>query len=145
MEELSKVAQYCEQDTSFKEPPKSASSINKSHYKPSEFGLRCRHRLLAEHFGDDPSSVICRRTCDVCADPLVVARDIERMRFECASRRSGLGTTRRDEFSSGDPELYGGGRHSANMYSYIVSRAYNLFNERFPLCSTQYTVFEVLQ
>ena len=121
MEELSKVAQYCEQDTSFTSPPKSASSTRGSRHEPSDFGLRCRHRLLADHFGDAPSSVKCCGTCDVCADPLAVAREIEHMRSVCAARRSGLGTTSSEEFpNGGDPELYGGGRRSANRYTFSI-------------------------
>ena len=121
MEELSKVAQYCEQDTSFKEPPKSASSINKSHYKPSEFGLRCtpstscralRRRSFERHFAAERATCArtrwsLRTTSSACASNVLRADpDWE--------------PPARDEFSSGDPELYGGGRHSANMYSYIV-------------------------
>ena len=116
-EELSKVAQYCEQDTSFTSPPKSASS---KRHEPSDFGLHCRHRLLADHFGDVPESVKCRGTCDVCADPLAVAREIEHMRSVCAARRSGLGTASSDEFPNGDPDLYGGGRRSANRYAFSI-------------------------
>lgn len=121
MDELTKVAQYCEQDATFVAPAKSASSTGQSKYAPSDFGLHCRHRLIADHFGDERSSVACRRTCDVCSDPLAVARDIERMRSLCAARRSGLGTTESGGFADFDPELYGGGRHSANRYGILHS------------------------
>ena len=120
MEELTKVAQYSEQDTSFVSPPKSASSTSGKRHEPSEFGLRCRHRLIADHFGDVPASVKCSGTCDVCADPLAVAREIEQMRSVYAARRSGLGTASSDDFPNGDPDLYGGGRRSANRYIYFI-------------------------